>query len=66
MSPLTGIDDIYSAENIARSRSRAQQMRVQIEKGDLSPAEEWLEVVANIEADADDRERNGRPDPSTF
>lgn len=63
---LTGMDDIYSPENIARTRRRAAQMRQQIEAGDLSPAEDWQEVVANMEADADERERTGRPDPSTF
>lgn len=63
---LTGMDDIYSPENIARSRARAAQMRAQIEAGDLSPADEWSEVVTAMEADADERERTGRPDLSTF
>lgn len=65
-STLAGMDDVYSSENIARTRRRAAQMRQQIEAGALSPAEDWLEVVANMEADADERERTGRPDPSSF
>lgn len=46
--------DIYSPENIARSRERAAAIRVMVAEGILEP--EWLDGAAAIEADATQRE----------
>jgi ATP-dependent protease HslVU (ClpYQ) peptidase subunit len=47
--------DIYSPANIARSRARAATIRTRVEAGELGA--EWLDIAAEVEAYADDRER---------
>lgn len=46
--------DIYSPENIARSRSRAAAIRAQVSRGELDAT--WLETAAEMEAYARERE----------
>jgi len=48
------LDDVYSAENIARSRSRSASIRAAVSAGELGP--EWVEVADGIDAGADERE----------
>lgn len=45
--------DIYSPENIARSRGRAAWMRAAVERGELG--REWLNTAAEVDAYADER-----------
>jgi hypothetical protein len=47
-------DNIYSAENIERSRGRARAIRNQIEAGIIGA--HWLPIVAEVERYADERE----------
>lgn len=47
-------DDIYSPENIERSRARARGIRALVEEGNLDPA--WLSAAAEAERLADERE----------
>jgi len=62
LPPVVGdpLDDVYSAENIARSRRRAAEIRAGVEAGSLGP--EWSEVAAGVEAGADEREAAGGHD----
>lgn len=46
--------DIYSPENIARSRARAAGIRATHAEGELS--DDWLEVADQVDAYADERE----------
>ena len=50
------IEDIYSPENIARSRARAAAFRVKVERGELGA--EWLTTADEVDAYADERERD--------
>jgi hypothetical protein len=51
------IDNIYSAENIARSRGRAAALRRMVDAGELDDADgEWLRAADGIERDAAARE----------
>lgn len=56
------LDDIYSPENIARSRARATGIRDMVAGGNFDDAQalEWLEAADAIDAGADDRELNRR------
>ena len=46
--------DIYSPENIARSRARAKAMREMATAGEL--AENWFGIADDVDAYADERE----------
>lgn len=46
--------NIYSPENIARSRARAAWMRAAVERGELGA--EWLDTATEVEAYANERE----------
>lgn len=54
-----GMSDIYSAENIARSRARAAGIRRMVADGELE-AGEWLQIADDVEAYALERERAER------
>jgi hypothetical protein len=56
MDPL---NNIYSPENIARSRARAASMREGIAAGRIhDPDGEYLAAADAIDADADEREKH--------
>ncbi|MDR6868160.1 hypothetical protein J2Y69_002771 [Microbacterium resistens] len=50
--------DIYSPDNIARSRARAAEFRERVERGELD--ETYLEVAVEMEAYADEREQTAQ------
>ncbi|MET0716227.1 MAG: hypothetical protein ABWY57_15065 [Mycetocola sp.] len=50
-------DDIYSPENIERSRARARGIRAMVEDGKLG--REWLDFATEVERLADERESTG-------
>lgn len=54
------LDDIYSPENIARSKARAASIRQQVQDGRL-PAD-WEQTAREIEADAVEREQGRAED----
>lgn len=50
--------NIYSPENIARSRARAAQIREQLDNGDLpDPDGMWAQAALDIEQYATEREQ---------
>lgn len=59
------MDDIYSPENIARSRKRAAWFRLQAEGADRSTAAEYIAAAEAIELGADEREAEMRGDNIT-
>ena len=57
---VMGMSDIYSPENIARSRGRATWFRRAAEDADEATGREYLEAAEAIERGADEREAAGR------
>jgi hypothetical protein len=53
---MSALDDIYSPENIARSRARAASIRRSVVAGELAPY--WLETADEMDAYALERELN--------
>jgi hypothetical protein len=51
---VSALDDIYSPENIARSRTRAANMRRMVASGEIGP--EWSQAADQIDIYADERE----------
>ena len=47
-------ENIYTPENIARSRTRAQHLRERVRAGELPDG--WLLIAEQIESYADERE----------
>lgn len=56
---VSDLADIYSPENIARSRARAAQMRADAAAGILPP--EWAKIADDVEAYATQREQERMP-----
>ncbi len=57
------LTDIYSPENIARSRARAEEIRAKVAEGELD-AEDWLRAADEIETYAAEREALANFDPT--
>lgn len=53
---MADVTNIYTPENIARSRARAASMRDLVDQGQLEP--EWRTVADEIDAYADEREQS--------
>ena len=54
------MNDIYSPENIERSRLRAREIRLRVDEGRLPDPAEWLRVADEVDAYADEREREAQ------
>ena len=52
------MDDIYSPENIARSRARAAAIRADVQDGSLEAS--WLNVADEVDDYANEREADAR------
>lgn len=57
-------NNIYSPENIARSRSRAAAIQARVDAGEL-PAAEYAPIIAEMLAYADEREQAARETEKT-
>lgn len=55
---MSALADVFSPENIARSRARAAKIRSAVDRGELGA--EWLDIAADIETGADEREMEAR------
>lgn len=55
---------IYTPQNIARSRARAQAIREAVERGELD--ESWRNISVVMEAYADEREQAAAMTQTTF
>lgn len=54
------MNDIYSPENIARSRMRAAALRAMVADGRLDARDGWLTTADEVDAAADERETVAR------